>query len=75
MPENIGQLIKAARKRAGLTQVQLAERLDVTQGAIYQYEQSVDMQLSTVTKIAEALGLPVCQLLDCTPPPNPRPRR
>lgn len=63
--ENIGELIKQARKRAGLTQEKLAKRMKVTQGAIFQFEQSTDMQLSTVRKIAKALKITLCELLEC----------
>lgn len=67
--KNIGQLIRQARTSAGLTQQQLAKKLRVTQGAIFQYEQSTDMQLSTAAKIAKALKIPLCELLHCNPHP------
>lgn len=67
----IGEQIKQARKLAGLTQQQLAKKLKVTQGAIFQWEQATDMQLSTATKIAKAMKLTLCELLDCTATTTP----
>jgi len=61
--KNIGELVKKARKRAGLTQQQLAKRMKVTQGAVYQFEQSTDMQLSTAEKIAKALKITLEEML------------
>lgn len=61
--KNIGDLVKKARTRAGLTQQQLAKRMKVTQGAIFQFEQATDMQLSTVMKIAKCLKITPEELL------------
>lgn len=69
----IGEQIKQARKLAGLTQQQLAKKLKVTQGAIFQWEQATDMQLSTATRIAKALKMTLCELLECTHQPEDGP--
>lgn len=44
------------RRRAGLTQGQLAERLGVTQSWISQVENETDVRLSTVSAYVAALG-------------------
>lgn len=54
--KRIGLLIAEMRKQAGLTQVQLAERLGIGQSAISQMEASGDMHLTTVQKIVSELG-------------------
>ncbi len=38
-PAEVGKLIRTARQKKGLTQRQLAERLDVSQGCISNWEQ------------------------------------
>lgn len=44
------------RKAIGLTQADLAERLDVQQSAISKTESAADMYLSTLRRYIEALG-------------------
>ena len=61
----IGQLIKKARTNADKTQQWLAKKIGVTQGAIYQFEQAETLQIATVEKIAKALKIPLCELLEC----------
>lgn len=61
----VGQLIKQARLNAGKTQTCLARKLGVTQGAIFQYEQSDTLQIATVEKIAKVLKITLCELLEC----------
>jgi transcriptional regulator with XRE-family HTH domain len=56
----IGERIRAARKRAGLNQAALAERLGVTQPAIANWESGVhDPRRVVLAKLAEALGAPL----------------
>lgn len=46
------------RRRLGMTQRQLAERVGITDGAIGQYEAGIRMpKLKTARKIAEVLGV------------------
>lgn len=53
----IGVVIRKLRKKAGLTQSELAERLHTQKSAISRIEnQSEDIRISTLFKIAEALG-------------------
>lgn len=63
-----GQLIKAARKKAGLTQARLSELAGVATITIQQYELGKRQpRIEQLQAIAAALGVPVAQLL---PPDN-----
>lgn len=55
-PENIGPALKRLRKMSGLTQVEMAARLKVQQGAVSKMERGGDAHLSTISKYVEALG-------------------
>ena len=44
------------RRELGVDQVELAERLGMTQGGISKLERSADPKLSTLRKLTEALG-------------------
>ena len=60
-----GEMIKAARKKAGLTQKQLGERLGVSESAIAQHESGQRVpKLDTLQHIAAALDIPVTELID-----------
>lgn len=48
-------LLSEIRKQAGLTQVDLAKRLGMTQPSLSQLESQDDMQISTLRRIVEAL--------------------
>lgn len=53
----IGELLRQARKRAGLTQEDLAVKLNTKKSAISRIENhSEDIRLSTLSHYAEALG-------------------
>src|SRR3712207_788628 len=53
----IGVLLKQARERAGLTQEELARRLDTKKSAISRIENHAgDIRLSTLARYASALG-------------------
>lgn len=59
-----GQLIKAARKKAGMTQAQLAEKAGVAAITIQQYELGKRQpRLAQLQAIASALGVPVQELI------------
>lgn len=61
----IGNNIKLYRKQKGLTQKQLAEKIGSTDSAITRYESnSREPSIETITKIAEALGVPISKLLE-----------
>ncbi|MCX5688838.1 MAG: helix-turn-helix transcriptional regulator [Planctomycetota bacterium] len=44
------------RKAIGLTQADLAGRLEVSQGSVSKFENAADMYLTTLRKYVEALG-------------------
>jgi len=54
----IGQNIRAARKKEGLTQKQLAEKSGIATITLQQYERGVrEPKLETIARIAKALNL------------------
>lgn len=63
----VGERIKAARKQAGLTQKELAERLGLSFQAIAQWENNLRKpKLETLQKIAAALEVPIYELMEMT---------
>ena len=61
----IGERIRLARKRAGLNQAALAERLGVTQPAVANWESGVhDPRRLVLAKLADALGTSLDWLAD-----------
>lgn len=61
----VGSNIKEARKRAGLTQKELGEKLGISQAAIGQFEtEHANLKIETIEKVANALKIPVGHLLD-----------
>ena len=61
----IGQSIQQARKKAGLTQKQLAEKSGIATITLQQYERGVrEPKLDTIAKIARAMGLYASDLVD-----------
>jgi transcriptional regulator with XRE-family HTH domain len=60
----LGERLAAARERMGLSQVQLADKLGVTQKLITYWEHNdVALRVDQLTAIAKALHLPVDELL------------
>lgn len=61
---NLGERLKSARKRAGLSMRALAERAGVSAQAISKYERGQDVPSSVVIiRLAKALGIPLEWLL------------
>lgn len=61
----VGRRLRALRKRAGLTQAQLAERAGITPDYLGRIERGQGaVTLETLDRIASALGVPLRQLLD-----------
>lgn len=61
----LGQNIKKYRKQKGLTQSELAEMIDLKSITIRKYESDDrEPSIETITKIAEALGVPVSKLIE-----------
>lgn len=64
----LGHRIREARKKAGLTMVQLAARIGVSHGAISQFENAKSgIGLETIKRIAEATGTELPELLGGEP--------
>ena len=60
-----GQRIKAARKKAGLTQKELGERLGITYQTLAQWENDLrNPKYDTLKRIAAALNVPIYDLMD-----------
>ena len=55
-------IVRAWREHLGLTQEQVAERMDVTQSAYSQQESNAKIRAATRRKIAAALGILPVQL-------------
>lgn len=55
--ETLGTMpLAEIRKAIGMTQVDLAEKLDVAQSSVSKIENAADMYLTTLRKYVEALG-------------------
>lgn len=64
----IGQRIKTARERAGITQVELGEKVGVSGVAIMRYEKDTRQpRMDLIYKIASALEVSIADLLDVKP--------
>lgn len=63
----IGSKIRCERKKAGLTQVQLAERMRVSQQAVGQLEKSKNLWVGTLLKVSDALGVSYTKFLEVNP--------
>ncbi|MFZ5896783.1 MAG: helix-turn-helix domain-containing protein [Myxococcota bacterium] len=60
----VARRIAELRQRAGLTQQALAERLGVGWRYVARIERGLNLTLSSLTRIANALGVPIRRLLD-----------
>lgn len=61
----IGENIQKFRKRRGLTQKELAEKLGIATGTLQQYElDKREPRLAQLGKIAEVLGVSIHSLMD-----------
>lgn len=66
--ERFAKRLKAARKSAGLTQIQLANKLGMTQSGYNPYENSLrDPSLATLSKLSRILNRPTDWLIGLTP--------
>ena len=67
--KEIGLRIKQRRKALNLTQLQLAEKVDLTESSISRYEggKISTMPTSTVNKICKVLNIEPAELLGITP--------
>lgn len=75
--ENMGALIRQLRKDRGMTQKDLAERLNVTDKAVSKWERELSLpDVALLLPLAETLGVTVTELLGGqrapeAPPPDP----
>ena len=61
---NIGENIRQARQKAGLTQKELGEKLGVSQAAVGQFENDKSTpKIETLQKIATALNIKLSELV------------
>lgn len=73
---NQGAHLLALRKNAGLTQVEVAEALDVAKANIANWEwSSKPPRAELLPKLADILGVPVADILGSTPSTPKLPRR
>lgn len=61
--QNLGAKIKSERQRRGLTQEQLAEKVDISLNFMSLIENGRNMSVDTLIKIAKSLGVTVDYLL------------
>ena len=60
----LGRAIMRARRRSGVTQIELARQLGMHRTQLGHVEQGrKDFQLSTMVRIADALGVPLSMLI------------
>ncbi|MEW6675372.1 MAG: helix-turn-helix transcriptional regulator [Nitrospirota bacterium] len=58
--EEIGNLIRRARKTSNMSQMELAEKVGVSYQQIQKYEKGLsEITISRLSQIADALGIPV----------------
>ncbi len=55
--KNLAQRIKKIRKRRKISQKELSERCNVSYGSLKRFEQTGNISLNSLTKIAMELGL------------------
>jgi transcriptional regulator with XRE-family HTH domain len=74
--KNLGQIIRLARQRAGLTQEDLAARVSRTPESISNIERGLqEPGVKTVQSLAKALGLPLSEMFDRSEEPRLTPER
>jgi transcriptional regulator with XRE-family HTH domain len=64
MPVDGSELVREARKRAGLTQAELAARVGTTQSAIARLERGTSLTLERVIRLVRACGYDLQVRLD-----------
>lgn len=64
--QNLGNKIRTVRQSRGITQEQLAEKVDISTNFMSLIENGRNMSVETLVKIAESLGVTVDYLLTDT---------
>ena len=63
-PKQMGQRLKALRKKKNLSRQELAERADVSREYVRKLEAGLyDPSVGTLQRLAKALGVPLTELL------------
>lgn len=61
----IGEMLREARKNSGLTQKEMAQKINTTKSVISRIENhATDIRLSTLEKFAKALGRKITVLIE-----------
>lgn len=69
--QNIGDLIAVLRKERGMTQKELAEKMNVTDKAVSKWERNLSCpDINSVPHLAEVLGVSVEELMTAAPKPE-----
>ena len=64
MTRTMGTIISEARKARGMTQIELAEAMNVTDKAVSKWERDISCpDLASISKLGETLGIGVEELL------------
>ena len=72
----VGLRVKALRQRRGLSQEELAERIDRSLNAISNIERGRTLpNFTTLERLSEVLGVPVREFFDHQPDASDNPRR
>ena len=62
--KNLGEMISSLRKEKGMTQSELAEKMNVTDKAVSKWERNLSCpDINSIPKLAEILGISVEELL------------
>ena len=63
--KNLGEMISSLRKEKGMTQSELAEKMNVTDKAVSKWERNLACpDVNSIPKLAEILGITVEELLN-----------
>ncbi len=63
--KNIGEMISSLRKEKGMTQSDLAEKMNVTDKAVSKWERNLSCpDVNSIPKLAEVLGVSVDELMN-----------
>ena len=75
MTKSMGELISTRRKELGMTQKDLADRLNITDKAVSKWERGLNLpDLLLLPALCDVLGITAEELLRaCAPPPRKEP--
>jgi len=73
---SMGEIIAARRKDLGMTQKELAEKMNVTDKAVSKWERNLSCpDVGSIPRLAEVLGLTVAELMDSQPTEAVQPKQ